>query len=454
MSEQIYALILAAGKGTRMKSDRNKVLHHVGGLPMIEQVLLQLQALAIENIGVVVGHLKNQIIDELGDKVRYIEQTEQLGTGHAVKVASDWLSELQGTTIVLCGDTPLLTKETLTSLIDVHKQGGAACTVLTAVATDPTGYGRIIRDEQGKVIKIVEQKDASVEERKVQEVNAGIYCFDNKLLFAALEQITDQNAQGEYYLTDVVEIFNSQKQLVLPCVATAFEEIVGVNDRVALAKANKIMRTRILEGWMLNGVTIIDTDSTYIDTHVTIGRDVTIYPGVHLRGTTTIGNLATIGPNTEIEDSQIDDGSRVRQSVVIKSAIGQATQVGPFAYIRPGSVIGNNVKIGDFVEIKNASIGNESKVSHLSYIGDAEVGQSVNIGCGTVTVNYDGKHKYKTIIEDNSFIGCNSNLVAPVTVAENSYIAAGSTITNDVPNNSLAIARSRQVNKLNYIKKT
>ncbi|OEH84338.1 UDP-N-acetylglucosamine diphosphorylase/glucosamine-1-phosphate N-acetyltransferase [Desulfuribacillus stibiiarsenatis] len=452
MSNGVYALILAAGKGTRMKSKHNKVLHQVCGMSMVEHVIYQLKELDIEQIGVVVGHQKDQVMQALGNQVHFIEQKEQLGTGHAVMVANEWLASKQGTTFVLCGDTPLLTADTLQQLLETHRNGQAVCTVLTAIAEDSTAYGRIVRDEHGKVMRIVEQKDASDVEKQIKEVNSGIYCFDNQFLFEALSQITDQNAQKEYYLTDVIEIFNRTGRTVLPCTVSDFREIVGVNDRVALAKANEILNDRLTRYWMQQGVTILDPHTTYIELKVKLGTDITLYPGVHLRGNTIVEEDCIIGPNVEIEDCHIGQGAHIKQSVLSQSTVGQGTNIGPFAYVRPGSKIGANVKIGDFVEIKNAIIGDDSKISHLSYIGDAEVGKNVNIGCGTVTVNYDGKRKHKTIIEDNSFVGCNSNLVAPVTVAENSYVAAGSTITDNVPKRALAIARNRQVNKLDYIK--
>ncbi len=452
MTNEIYALILAAGKGTRMKSERNKVLHPVGGLPMVEQVIRQLQSISVEKIAVIVGHQQEQVRETLADRVHFIEQTQQLGTGHAVMAARSWLVGKQGLTLVLCGDTPLLTKETLQRLIDTHKQG-AAGTIITAIADDPTGYGRIIRDDAGNVVRIVEQKDGSPDELEIQEVNSGIYCFDNEALFRALENITDNNAQGEYYLTDVIGIFADQGETILPCIASSFDEIVGINDRVALAHANRILQTRIREHWMRQGVTMLDPESTYIDSLVQLGKDITLYPGTHLRGETVIADGCVIGPNVEIENSIVEKETTIRQSVIVDSTIGQAVNVGPFAYIRPGSKIGNHVKIGDFVEIKNSSIDEHSKVSHLSYIGDAELGKSVNIGCGTVTVNYDGKKKHKTTIKDHAFIGCNVNLIAPVTVGEAGFVAAGSTISQDVPEQALAIARSKQVNKLNYARK-
>ncbi len=453
MESGVCALILAAGKGTRMKSAKNKVLHEVGGLSMLEQVILQLHELPVHDIAVVVGYQKEQITESLQSNVHFVEQTEQLGTGHAVKSAWQWLEGKPGSTLVLCGDTPLLTANTLRKLIDTHQKGQAACTVLTAIAPDPTGYGRIIRDHTDGICKIVEQKDATEEQRSVREINSGVYCFDNRYLFAALDQLANDNVQGEYYLTDVVEIFKRAGRVVLPCLIDEFEEIVGVNDRIALASANQIFRNRVLEHWMHEGVTVLDPQTTYIDAQVTIGEDVILYPGTHLRGQTSIGARSILGPNVEIDNCRIGEDTRVRQSVLDSSTIGDYVNVGPFAYIRPGSELGDHVKIGDFVEIKNSKIDQGSKVAHLSYIGDSDVGQSVNIGCGTITVNYDGKKKYRTTIKDHVFVGCNANLVAPVTLEEHSFIAAGSTITQDVPDHALAVARSRQVNKENYVKK-
>jgi len=453
MEDVVCALILAAGKGTRMKSDRNKVLHEVGGLSMLEQVISQLQVIPVRDIAVVVGYQKEQITESLQGNIHFIEQKEQLGTGHAVKSAWQWLKDRKGSTLVLCGDTPLLTAKTLQKMIDVHQNGQAACTVITAIAENPTGYGRIIRDHGDGICKIVEQKDATEEQKNIREINSGVYCFDNRYLFATLDQLGNNNVQGEYYLTDVVEILKREGQIVLPCLIDEFAEIVGVNDRVALANANQIFRNRVLEHWMLEGVTILDPHTTYIDAQVTLGKDVILYPGTHLRGQTTIGARSILGPNVEIDNCRIGEDTRVRQSVLNSSSIGDFVNVGPFAYIRPGSEIGDHVKIGDFVEIKNSKIDRDSKVSHLSYIGDSDVGQSVNIGCGTVTVNYDGKNKYRTTIKDHAFVGCNANLVAPVTLEEYSFVAAGSTITKDVPDHALAIARSKQANKANYVRK-
>ena len=359
----------------------------------------------------------------------------------------------QGTTLVVCGDTPLLKAETINALMDHHIKQNAKATILTSFADDPTGYGRIIRNEQGHVEKIVEHKDATDEEKQVREINAGTYCFDNESLFKALEKFSNENAQGEYYLPDVIEILKSEGEIVTAYSTDDFTETLGVNDRVALSQAEKIMRQRINEKHMRNGVTIIDPEQTYIESDVVIGQDTIIYPGTIIKGKTTIAEDCVIGPHTEIVNCSVDSETTIRQSVAHDSQIGASVQIGPFSHIRPQSHIHDEVRIGNFVEVKKSTFGKGSKASHLSYIGDAEVGDNVNIGCGSITVNYDGVNKFKTIIEDNVFIGCNSNLVAPVKIGEGAYVAAGSTITKDVPSEALSIARARQENKENYVQK-
>ena len=367
--------------------------------------------------------------------------------------AKDLLSSKQGTTLVVCGDTPLIKAETIEALFQHHEEKGAKVTVLTAQADDPTGYGRIKRDGNGFVAKIVEHKDASDEERLISEINTGTYCFDNQALFQALNEVTNDNVQGEYYLPDVIEILKNKGEIVSAYKTNDFSETIGVNDRVALSEAEKIMRQRINQYHMKNGVTIIDPLATYIDSDVEIGADTVILPGTIINGNTKIGSDCKIGPNSEIKNCQIGDATVIRQSVAYDSQIGSEVNIGPFAHIRPQSDIMDEVKIGNFVEVKKAVFGKGSKASHLSYIGDAEVGSDVNIGCGSITVNYDGKNKYLTKIEDGVFIGCNSNLVAPVTVGKGAYVAAGSTITKNVPGEALAVARARQENKENYVQK-
>lgn len=448
-----YAVILAAGQGTRMKSKLYKVLHPVCGKPMVEHVVDHVAKLEIQEMVTIIGHGAELVQAQLGDRSHYALQEQQLGTAHAVMQAASKLEGKEGVTIVVCGDTPLIKPETMESLFKHHEELDAKATILTARIDDPTGYGRIIRNESGLVEKIVEHKDATEEERKVNEINTGTYCFDNAALFEALKNVSNDNVQGEYYLPDVIEILKKQGEVVTAYQTKSIEETLGVNDRVALSEAERIMRTRINEAHMRNGVTIIDPANTYIGTDVEIGQDTVIYPGTVLTGKTSIGAECQIGPNSEIDSCEIGNETVIRQSAAFKSSIGSHVNIGPFAHIRPDSNIDDDVKIGNFVEIKKAVFGKGSKASHLSYIGDAEVGSDVNIGCGSITVNYDGKNKYLTKIEDGVFIGCNSNLVAPVTIGKGAYVAAGSTITKDVPGEALSIARAQQVNKENYVAK-
>lgn len=449
-----FAIVLAAGQGKRMKSKLYKVLHPVCGKPMVGHVLDTVKKVQCERSIVVVGHGAEAVKSYLGTKAEYVLQAQQLGTGHAVKQAGTLLGQEEGTTIVICGDTPLVTEETLQAMLELHERQGAAATVLTASMDRPQGYGRIIRDSvKGSVARIVEQKDCSPEEDAVKEINTGTYCFDNAKLFAALEKVTNSNAQQEYYLTDVIGILVGEGEVVEGYMTEDFAESIGVNDRLALSEAEGYMRERINRKHMLNGVTIIDPSSTYIGADVVIGADTVIYPGCHISGATVIGEDCVIGPAAEIEDSRIEDGAKVKQSVLCQAEVGKETTVGPFAYLRPGAKLGEHVKVGDFVEIKNATLDDGSKVSHLSYIGDAKVGKNVNIGCGAITVNYDGYNKSITEIEDNAFIGSNVNLIAPVKVGKGAYVVAGSTITQSVPDNDVAIARNRQENKPGYAEK-
>ncbi|UOQ44675.1 bifunctional UDP-N-acetylglucosamine diphosphorylase/glucosamine-1-phosphate N-acetyltransferase GlmU [Halobacillus salinarum] len=448
-----YAVVLAAGQGTRMKSKLYKVLHPVCGKPMVQHVVDQLKGLDLNELITVVGFGAEQVQEQVGGDSRYVVQEEQLGTGHAVLQADDMLADKEGTTVVVCGDTPLLTRATLQKLLDHHEAEQAKATILTAHAQDPFGYGRVIRSGNGQVERIVEQKDASEGEQAIQEINTGTYCFDNEALFNALKNVSNDNVQEEYYLPDVIEILKNEAETVSAYQTDNFSESLGVNDRVALAKAEKLMKQRINEQHMRNGVTLIDPDQTYISPDVQIGEDVIIYPGCVLEGDTKVENDVILGPHSTIKNCHIGAETVVKQSVAAESRIGERVQIGPFAHIRPQSDLSDDVKIGNFVEVKKASFGEGSKASHLSYIGDAKVGQGVNIGCGTITVNYDGQNKFLTTIEDDAFIGCNSNLVAPVTVGKGAYVAAGSTINQDVPAEALSIARSRQTNKEGYANK-
>ncbi|MYL44351.1 bifunctional UDP-N-acetylglucosamine diphosphorylase/glucosamine-1-phosphate N-acetyltransferase GlmU [Virgibacillus halodenitrificans] len=445
-----YAVILAAGQGTRMKSKLYKVLHPVMGRPMVQHVIDQIKTVELDKLVTIVGFGAEKVAEYIGKDSELVIQEEQLGTGHAVLQAEDLLRDKEGTTIVVCGDTPLITSETYQALFNHHEQTGAKATILTADASNPTGYGRVIRNDRNEVERIVEHKDASEKELSVTEINTGTYCFDNKALFQALQHVSNDNSQGEYYLPDVIEILRNQSEKVTAFLTPVFEETLGVNDRVALAQAEKIMKKRVNEKHMRNGVSIIDPDNTYIQPHVVIEQDAIIHPGCVIKGNTIIKTDAEIGPHSEINNCEIGESTVINQSVATDSKIGSRVNIGPFAHIRPASEIGDEAKIGNFVEIKKTKLDNQSKVSHLSYIGDAEVGSNVNIGCGTITVNYDGKNKYLTTIEDDAFIGCNSNLIAPVTIGKGSYVAAGSTITKDVPGDSLSIARARQTNKEGY----
>lgn len=450
---KIYAVVLAAGQGTRMKSKLYKVLHPVCGKPMVEHVVDHIRDLDVTKIVSIVGHGAEKVKEQLGDKSEYVLQEEQLGTAHAVQQAETLLGDLEGTTIVICGDTPLIRPETMKALLEHHQQQAAKATILTAVAENPTGYGRILRNEEGHVEQIVEQKDATVEQQKVTEINTGTYCFDNKALFETLKLVKNDNAQGEYYLPDVIEILKQQGEIVSAYISDDFSENLGVNDRVALSQAEEIMRARINEAHMRNGVTIINPANTYIGADVTIGSDTIVYPGILLEGQTVIGEDCYIGPNSHIVDSQIGHRTKIDASVVEESMIGEDVTVGPYAHIRPASNVLNRAKVGNFVELKKTTLGEGSKASHLTYLGDAEIGADVNIGCGTITVNYDGVNKFKTTIGDRSFIGCNANLVAPVTIHSDTYVAAGTTVTKEVPPFALAIGRSRQENKENYVNK-
>lgn len=448
---QISAVILAAGEGKRMKSRHSKVTHKACGRPLIKWVYEALHCAGTDNTIVVVGHKADEVKECMGDKVSYVLQEKQLGTGHAVMQAESFLSGKEGTVVVLCGDTPLITSTSIKEAIKHHVNTGNSATVITALLDNPTGYGRIIRNDAGNIVGIVEEKDATDEERSIKEINSGMYCFNISDLLASLKNLKNENSQGEYYLTDTIEILVKGSRNVGAYVLESSEEIMGVNDRIQLLEASSILKKRILQTHMQNGVTIIDPSSTFIDQEVQIGMDTIIYPSTIIEGRTIIGEGCIIGPGSKITSCCIEDSVEIVNSVLKESSVGEKTKVGPFAYLRPDSKIGKNVKIGDFVEIKKSQIGDDTKISHLSYVGDCEVGRNVNIGCGVVVVNYDGKKKHKTIIGDHSFVGSNSNLVSPVEIGENSFVAAGSTITDKVPDYSLAIARGRQVVKEDWV---
>lgn len=445
------AIILAAGQGTRMKSKYPKVMHKLFDKHMLSYILSAVEGVKIEKKIVVLGHGADEVRQVLDKDIQIAHQKEQLGTGHAVLQAQSLLTGEEEYVLVLCGDTPLLRAETLERLISKHQQAEAALTILTANLSNPTGYGRIIRNGEG-VQAIVEEKDASLQQKEIKEINTGAYCFRGDFLIEALQQLTNDNAQGEYYLTDLVELAVQKGLRTRAYILDDAREGMGINNRIQLAEAQKILGLRFLEKLMLEGVTIIDPQNTYISGDVQIGKDTIIYPGVYLEGKTTIGKECLIGPHTRIVDSKIGNNVEIQNTVILESSIADNCKIGPFAYIRPGTVIENNVKIGDFVEIKKSTISEGSKVPHLSYIGDAYIGKKVNIGCGTITCNYDGKQKHKTIIHDHAFIGSNTNLVAPITIGKSAIIGAGSTITKEVPQNSLSVGRGRQKNIENWVK--
>ena len=447
------AVILAAGAGTRMKSDKPKVLHEVCGRPMASHVISQAKRAGAEHIVAVVGHGAELVKEGLAEEdVTFALQKEQLGTGHAVMQAADYISD-EGDVFVLCGATPLITAETLSAFSEYHTESGNAVTVLTAIFDDPFGYGRIIRAEDGSLVKIVEQKDADEVEKAVKEVNAGMYCVDASFLKKNLKNLSNQNAQGEYYITDIIGMAVESGAGAGAFAVSDPDEIMGVNNRIQLADAAKVMRRRIAQKHMTAGVTIIDPENVYIEEDVVIGNDTEIWPGTVLKGKTVIGSGCVIGKDTIIEDSIIGDGTDILKSVIKSSRVGAGTHVGPFAYMRPGSVVGKDCKVGDFVEIKNAVFGDGSKASHLAYIGDADVGENVNVGCGVVFANYDGVHKFRTTVGDRAFIGSNSNLVAPVTVDDDAYIAAGTTVTVTVPEGALCVGRAREVIEEEWVEK-
>ncbi|WP_371376353.1 bifunctional UDP-N-acetylglucosamine diphosphorylase/glucosamine-1-phosphate N-acetyltransferase GlmU [Sporomusa aerivorans] len=443
---QLMAVILAAGKGTRMKSTLPKVLHRVGGKPMVQHVLGAANFAGAAKSVVIVGFGAESVTEALTGQAEFAVQAEQLGTGHAVMQAKPQLANFNGTVMVLCGDTPLLTGELLQKLYREHTKAQAAATVLTAVMPDPAGYGRVIRNTDGQVVKIVEHKDASPAELAVREINTGIYCFAAGLLLKALDSLTCNNSQGEYYLTDVIAILNNQGEKVWAVNADDYRETLGINSRVQLAEAEGIIRRRKLEILMENGVTIMDPNSTFIDAQVEIGPDTVIYPFTWIQGQSKIGANSVIGPSSRLSDTVVGAQATIHFTYAHDCVIGNQVTVGPYVHLRPQTVLADGVKIGNFVEVKNTVVGEKSKIPHLSYIGDTDMGAGVNIGSGTITVNYDGVHKHRTTIEDNAFIGCNTNLVAPVTVGRGSYVAAGSTITKNVPPGSLGVARARQNN--------
>jgi bifunctional UDP-N-acetylglucosamine pyrophosphorylase/glucosamine-1-phosphate N-acetyltransferase len=447
--KNLSVVILAAGEGTRMRSERPKVLHHLAGRPLVKWVLSSINALSPDNIFLVVGHKAEVVKAALNTekKLGFVTQEQQRGSGHALIQAAPKLRRFKGDILVLCADTPLISDETLKELVTLHRRQKNDATILSSVFENPYSYGRIVRDPDSNVLGIVEEKDATVEQRAIKEINSGIYCFKSPMIWDVLSQITPQNKKNEYYLTDAIGIINRANGRVNATSHGTPHEIMGVNTRADLSVAESTIRSLIIRTLMLNGVTIADPSSTYISAETVIGQDTIIYPGTIIEGACTIGSNCRIGPYSFISAASIADGAEIRHSYVTESQIAANVKIGPFAHIRPGSVLQENARVGNFSEVKKSVIGRGSKVNHLSYIGDAELGEDVNIGAGTITCNYDGVKKYRTVLGDRVFVGSNTNLVAPVRVGAGVLIGAGSTITENVPENMLAIARCRQTNK-------
>lgn len=442
----LIAIVLAAGKGTRMKSKLPKVLHKVGGQSMVGHVLTAAAEAGAEQKVVVVGFGSEQVKEFIGHKAQIVVQAEQLGTGHAVAQTAKVLEGKTGTVLILCGDTPLLEGQELKKFYNAHLEAGAAVSVLTAETDAPFGYGRILRDGDGQVVGIVEEKDATSEQKQIKEINTGIYCAQLPLLFELLAKLSNNNAQGEYYLTDILTKSREQGKTIAGIKTTDFDMVMGINSRRQLALAEAVMRQRVLAKLMDAGVTIMDPASTFIEKTVEVGADTIIYPYTWLEGNTKIGEDCAIGPNTRLTNVQVGNGVTMQFTYGHECQVGDHVTMGPYVHLRPDTVLAEKVKIGNFVEVKNSTVGVGTKLPHLTYIGDTDIGSGVNMGCGCITVNYNGKKKYRTTIEDDAFVGCNSNLVAPVTVGKGSYVAAGSTITKNVPADGLGVGRGRQVN--------
>jgi bifunctional UDP-N-acetylglucosamine pyrophosphorylase/glucosamine-1-phosphate N-acetyltransferase len=456
----IHVAVLAAGKGTRMKSQRPKVLHEIAGLTLIERVLRTASSLAPASITVVVGHGAEEVKQSLARRhaqadppLQFVTQEQQLGTGHALLQTRPLLDGKAGTVILLSGDVPLLTAASLTALLAAHHDARAAATVMTANVARPFGYGRIVR-ASGRISRIVEERDASPAQKAIAEINSGIYAFDLAPLFTALDTIGTANTQGEYYLPDLVGIYRKQKKTVATWTVQRADEIRGINSRTELAEVSTMVRQQKNEELMAAGVTLIDPATTYVDADVVVGPDTVIYPCVFLEGSTRIGAACEIHSGTRIVNSTIGDRVCVRNhTVVADSTVQSGAFLGPFAHIRPGSDVGEDAHIGNFVELKKTTMGPGSKANHLAYLGDATIGAKTNVGAGTITCNYDGEKKHQTVIGNGVFVGSNSTLVAPVTLADGSYIAAGSAVTTDVPAGALAIGRARQENKDGWVER-
>jgi bifunctional UDP-N-acetylglucosamine pyrophosphorylase / glucosamine-1-phosphate N-acetyltransferase len=445
----LAVVILAAGKGTRMKSDLAKVLHPVAGSPMLRYSLDLSRSLKPENIVVVIGAQRNLVREKFAaPDIVFAEQIEQLGTGHAVMATAPALKEFRGTVLILCADVPLLTGDTIDRFLQLHGDSASHLSVLTVKLPNPAGYGRVVRAEDGSFLRIVEDKDLGPGEEKIREINTGIYCFDAEFLYSTLPSLSDKNAQREYYLTDLVEKGSARGLKVTACVTKDSREVMGINTRLDLARANQALWDKIRERHLLAGVTLLDPQTAYIDSDVRIGKDTVIYPNCHLLGRTILGEGCVVEPGCKIADSRMGNFVTLKtSSVVTDSAVEDRVEVGPFAHLRPGTVLREGSRIGNFVEIKKSEIGKGTKANHLTYIGDAVIGEEVNVGAGTITCNFDGREKHPTTIEDGVFVGSNTVLIAPVKVGRNAVIGAGSAITREVPPETLAVSRAKQMHK-------
>lgn len=444
-----YAIVLAAGRGTRMKSGKNKVMHELLGKPMIGHLVDHLDNIDIDDIVVVTGYQRELVQEYLGDKVSYAYQDEQIGTGDAVSKVTQ-LANKKGSTLLVFGDCALLQPETLERVFEAHE--GFDLTIASATSQAPSNYSRVIRDSQGQIDKVVDHRELSkLQDQSSNEINLGVYCFSNELLFEYLPKIGEINPSEELNIIDLVKIMKEDKRKIQALRVDDAQEFMGVNDRLQLAKAQKWMQKDLNQKHLLNGVSILDPETTYIGPDVQIEQDVTIYPGNHVFGKTLIKNNVTLYPNSWIENSTIGENTEIMSSRITDSKVGMNSTVGPNAHLRNKTNVKNAVRIGNFVELKNTTVGTQSSIAHLSYLGDTTLGRHVNIGCGVVTVNYDGKKKHKTKIEDGAFIGSNANLIAPIKIGKNAMIAAGSTITEDVESEDLAIARAHQEVKKGYV---
>jgi len=452
-SASCIAIILAAGKSTRMRSNIPKPLHPICGKPLSRHVIDTCKEAGVDRTVLIVGYQAEAVRNGIGEDVEYVLQTEQRGSGDAARCAEELLKDYKGDVLVIAGDAPLITVKTLRGLIDHHRKSRAAATMVTAILPDPTNYGRIIRDSNKRVTGIVEQKDGTPDQLSICECNPSIYCFQSPKLFEALREIQPNNNQGEYYLTDVIGVLARKGEIVETIQTDDIIEIMGVNNRVELAEAGRLLRERILRRHMLDGVTIVDPANTYIDKDVRIGQDTVIEPGSMILGCSVVGEKCTIGPNTKIVDSSIGDETLIHYSLVSNSKIHNHVKIGPFSNIRPNCEIMDHVKVGDYVEIKNSTLHESVSASHLTYLGDSEIGEATNIGAGTVTCNYDGVRKHRTVIGDHCFIGTHSTLIAPITIGSGAFIAAASPVNEDIPEDALAIARCRPVVKRDWAKK-